>query len=208
MVRQLFRAELIGSAFWHRYAMTLHSPSGQHPERFGVRRKGTMPNAFANNEIFFSDNRGYSLDMVGDALRLSLANYMAGEGLDKPVHKWFAAKVSPTTVEPTLVTDHLLRPDACRIFDPKARLVWIGSALERTDKGVLARSNSEDKRLKFSDADAEFLLATTAECSDLGRRITFGEIKERYEQTTGEPFAVLYHSKQWDILRGFGLLQL
>ena len=43
VVRQLFRAELIGSAFWHRYAMTLHSPSGQHPERFGVRRKGTMP---------------------------------------------------------------------------------------------------------------------------------------------------------------------
>lgn len=208
VVRQMFRAELIGSAFWHRYAMTLHSPSGQHPERFGVRRKGSMPNSFANNEIFFSDNRGYSLDMVGDALRLSLANYMAGEGLDKPVHKWFATKVPPTTVEPTLVTDHLLRPDACRIFDPKARLVWIGGSLERTEKGLLVRSNSEEKQLKFSDADAEFLLAAAAECSDLSRRITFGEIKERYEQHAEEPFAVLYHSKQWDILRRYGLLQL
>lgn len=208
VVRQMFRAELIGSAFWHRYAMTLHSPSGQHPERFGVRRKGSMPNAFANNEIFFSDNRGYSLDMVGDALRLSLANYMAGEGLDKPVHKWFATKVPPTTVEPTLITDHLLRPDACRIFAPKARLVWIGGSLELSDNGLLARNNSDEKRLKFSDADAEFLLAIVAECSDLDRRITFEEVKERYEQTTGEPFAVLYHSKQWDILRGYGLLQL
>ena len=49
--------------------------------------KGSVPNPFANNEVFFSDNRGYDIGMVGDALRLSLANYMAGNGLDRPVHK-------------------------------------------------------------------------------------------------------------------------
>ncbi len=208
VVRQLFRAELVGSAFWHRYAMTVHSPSGQNPERFGVRRKGSVPNPFANNEVFFSDNRGYDIGMVGDALRLSLANYMAGNGLDRPVHKWFAAKVPHTTVEESLIAGHLIKPDASRIFDEQARLVWIGGSMERIEEGIRVRSNSEEKTLRFSSAEADFLLHVAGICGTAEPPVPLGRIKELYAEYSPEPFAILYHSKKWDILRSYGLLQV
>lgn len=208
VVRQLFRADLIHSAFWHRYAMTVHSPSGQEPERFGVRRKGSLPNPFANNEIFFSDNRGYDIGMVGEALRLSLANYMAGNGLDRPVHKWFAAKVPHTSVEEALVAGHLIKPDASRIFDEKARLVWTGGSMERCEEGILVRSNSEEKTLRFNGAEADFLLHVSRLCGVGEAPVALGRIKELYAEYSPEPFAVLYHSKKWDMLRGYGLLQV
>ncbi len=208
VVRQMFRAQLIDSAFWHRYAMTLHSPSGREPEKFGVRRKGTALNPFANNEIYFAENRGYNINLVGEGLRQALANYMAGEGLERPVHKWFAGKVPPTTVEPALITDHLIRPDACRIFDEKARLIWIGPAPRRTSEGIEVYSTSSQKSLKLPDKDADFLIRIMSLCGDLNRKITFAEAREIYAEYSQEPFSFLYHSKKWDILRGFGLLQI
>ena len=208
VVRQMFRAQLIDSAFWHRYAMTLHSPSGREPEKFGVRRKGTALNPFANNEIYFAENRGYNINLVGDGLREALANYMAGEGLERPVHKWFAGKIPPTTVEPTLITDHLIRPDACRIFNEKARLVWIGPSPRRTTEGIEVYSTSGQKNLKLPAGDADFLVRIMKQCNDLTRKTSFDEIRKIYAEYSSEPFVILYHSKKWDILRGFGLLQI
>ena len=37
-VRRMFDEGIVQSAFWHRYAMTCHSPSGLNPEKYGARR--------------------------------------------------------------------------------------------------------------------------------------------------------------------------
>ncbi len=208
VVRQMFRARLIDSAFWHRYAMTLYSHSGIAPHEYGVRRKGMLLNPFANNEVAFSENRGYSLDMVGEALRLSLVNYMAGVGLEKPVNKWFEGKVPHTTIENSLITDALIKPDDCRIFSPTARLVWLGGDVLLTEKGLLAMTKSEEKEIKFKECDAEFLMEIIEKCADLENDVRFDDVKEYYAQFSEEPFLVLYHSKQWDMLRKMGLLQI
>lgn len=208
VVRQMFRAELINSAFWHRYAMTLHSPSGENPEAFGVRRKSKNINSFANNEIYFAEDRGYNINIVGDALRTSLANYLIGEGIDRPAHKWFECKAQPTTIENSLITDQLIKPDNSRIFNEHARLVWIGGAVVRTDEGIMVYANASTKEIKFADADADFLVEIVGTCSDLNRKITFADAREQYQKYSTEPFVILYHSKKWDMLRGFGLLQL
>ncbi len=207
-VRQMFKAELIGSAFWHRYAMTLHSRSGANPEEFGVRRKGSTLNPFANNEIAFAENRNYNIVEVGEALNLSLANYLLGSGLDKPVEKWFRTKVPQPSVEPTLITDHLIKPDSCRIYSDTARLVWIGAKPIRTEEGLMVHGNSESKEIKFAPAEADFLMEVIARASDLNSTLRFAEVKEIYAHYSEEPFIVLYHSKKWDRLRALGLLQL
>ena len=41
MVRQLFEAGILQSAFWHQFTMTAHSPVGLEPEKFRVRKKTT-----------------------------------------------------------------------------------------------------------------------------------------------------------------------
>jgi radical SAM superfamily enzyme YgiQ (UPF0313 family) len=38
MVRQMFEAGVLQSAFWHQFAMTAHSPVGMYPEKFKVEK--------------------------------------------------------------------------------------------------------------------------------------------------------------------------
>ena len=208
VVRQLFQAELIGSAFWHRYAMTVHSPSGQNPEAFEVRVKNKQPNSFANNEIHFAEDRQYNVAAAGESLRTATYNYMHQVGFNKPAHKWFEGKAPETTHEPTLVTDQLIKPDASRIYDDNARLVWIGNQPERTSEGLVVYGNAKEKALKFKDFESEFLLELIENASDLSRKCTFSDAKELYSHYSEESFVIFYHSKKWDILRGFGLLQI
>ncbi len=208
VVRQMFRADLIGSAFWHRYAMTVHSRSGQQPEEFGVRRKDRLPNPFANNEVPFAENRGYSLDMVGEGLNLSLANWLVGSSLERPVHKWFSSKVPATTIIPSLITDHLIKPDGCRIYNDKARIVWVGGTPELTDEGVVIHTPSSTKEIKLPAEEAEFLYAIMEQVADLDESYTFEDIRSLWEEHFERPFIEFYSSKKWDIARKLGLLQI
>lgn len=208
IVRQMFRAELIGSAFWHRYAMTVHSPTGREPGLFGVKHKNKHINTFANNEIRFVEDRGYDINMVGEVLRFSLANFMAGEGLDRPAHKWFEGRAPQTTVEQTEIVNHLIKPDASRIFDENTRLVWIGAQPKRTENGIVIDTPSSHKEFNLSAGDAGFLVEIMETCDDLGRKTTLGDVRDVYSKYSGEPFSTLYHSKKWDQLRELGLLQI
>ncbi|MCR4829486.1 MAG: radical SAM protein [Bacteroidales bacterium] len=92
-VRSMFDEGIVQSAFWHRYAMTCHSPSGLHPEAYGVQRTTLEPNPFCNNEVDFSPDFDYDIEAVGAALRLATYNYMNGLGLDQPVRSWFPIRV-------------------------------------------------------------------------------------------------------------------
>jgi radical SAM superfamily enzyme YgiQ (UPF0313 family) len=88
-VRQLFAAGCIQSAYWHRFAATVHSPIGQDPERFGIRLEPEAPATFARNEVAFVDPTGCNHDRLGAGLRTALYNYMHGLGLEADVRTWF-----------------------------------------------------------------------------------------------------------------------
>ncbi|TVQ11927.1 MAG: radical SAM protein [Bacteroidetes bacterium] len=88
VVRQMFEQGVLQSAFWHRFAMTLHSPSGMEPQKYGARHLPHTEGSFANNEIPFADNQDISYDLLGEALRVATYNYMHGAGFDWPVKKW------------------------------------------------------------------------------------------------------------------------
>ena len=118
-VRDLFAEGLIQSAFWHRYAMTCHSPSGRNPELVGARHLSnaqcTMHNAqlfnsqsimhkaqstredktldffnsFANNEIPFEVDNEPDWSRFTEGLNVATYNYMRQTGFDVPLKKWF-----------------------------------------------------------------------------------------------------------------------
>ncbi len=89
IVRGLFEEGYIQSAFWHRYAMTIHSPSGQCPENVGAKRIDIPMGTFANNEIPFSTPNEIDLEYYGKGLNLATYNYMQGAGYDINVREWF-----------------------------------------------------------------------------------------------------------------------
>lgn len=100
-VRQLFEAGCIQSAYWHRFALTVHSPVFQSLEKLGLKISKDWKRAtFARNEVPFVDATGVDHDLLGRGLRKALYNYMHGLGLDQDVRTWFERRVPKTTVKP------------------------------------------------------------------------------------------------------------
>jgi radical SAM superfamily enzyme YgiQ (UPF0313 family) len=89
VVRGLFKQGYIQSAFWHRYAMTIHSPSGQEPTSVGAKHTKVHMGSFANNEIPFTTPTDIDLEYHGKGLKLATYNFMQGTGYDIPIKKWF-----------------------------------------------------------------------------------------------------------------------
>jgi radical SAM superfamily enzyme YgiQ (UPF0313 family) len=103
VIRQMFNEGLIQSAYWHRYAMTIHSPSGINPEKFGAKLYQKKIGTFANNEVPFTDGQNIDLDELGNGLRKATLNYMHGLCLDWPVFRWFKVAVPKTTLKPNYI---------------------------------------------------------------------------------------------------------
>ena len=97
-VRQLFDAGCIQSGFFHRFACTVHSPVGLHPEQFGVTLKALPKVSFAKNDVGFVDPVGVDHDALGQGLNKALYNYMHGIGLDQEVRRWFPIRVPRSKV--------------------------------------------------------------------------------------------------------------
>ena len=93
-VRDCFAEGLLHSAFWHRFALTAHSPIAQSPEQFGITLLPQKLNGsrFALNEIPYSEPNAPDWNHIGRALEKALYNYMLGLGLDIPVKKWLAVR--------------------------------------------------------------------------------------------------------------------
>ncbi|MGE0116009.1 MAG: radical SAM protein [Steroidobacteraceae bacterium] len=111
-VRQLFAEGCIQSGFFHRFACTVHSPVGMHPEEYGVQLAPLPTITFARNDIGFIDPTGVDHDALGQALNKALYNYMHGIGLEEDVRSWFAGRVPRATVK----ADYIARALAARDY--------------------------------------------------------------------------------------------
>ncbi|MGZ3788174.1 MAG: B12-binding domain-containing radical SAM protein [Bacteriovorax sp.] len=101
VVRQLFLNECIHSAYWHRFMCTAHSPVGLNPDQFKIKLvpiEVPRTGLFAKNTVEYIDPTRPDLDLLGDALRRAVYNFMHGIGLDEDVRAWFDIDVKKTTV--------------------------------------------------------------------------------------------------------------
>jgi radical SAM superfamily enzyme YgiQ (UPF0313 family) len=102
VVRQLFKKGYLSSAYWHRFALTVHSPVGKNPAKFNVKvdsLKKPQHGLFALNEISYTEEKFVDHDVLGVGLRRALYNYMLGLGLDMDVRKWFDVSVPKPKVQ-------------------------------------------------------------------------------------------------------------
>ncbi|VGO18759.1 B12-binding domain-containing radical SAM protein [Pontiella sulfatireligans] len=87
-VRDLFDAGALHSAYWHRFALTAHSPISLNPATYGIELVAHPQPAFALNEIPFTGHFDYDLEVVGQALKTATYNYQHGVGLDLLAIQW------------------------------------------------------------------------------------------------------------------------
>ncbi len=174
-VRQLFEADLLQSAYWHRFTATVHSPVGRSPSTYGIALDPLPTRAFARNDVAHHDPVSGDLDALGRGLSRAVDHYMRGMGLDDDVRRWFDVRVSRPRVKAAAVRSAL---EAAKPATPDAgsRLVWIGErvAVERTGRGGRCALTIETRagaiRLAVREPVARWLEARLIAASPRDRR--------------------------------------
>lgn len=103
-VRRLFTRGWLRSAFWHRFALTVHSEFGRHPERHGLRLRREPRPTFARNELAFDDELQVDHEALGRGLHRATYNFMHGVGLRNDVRSWFDVPVPRPTLRTAAAT--------------------------------------------------------------------------------------------------------
>ncbi len=220
MVRQLFESGVLQSGFWHRFAMTAHSPVGLEPAKFEVVKAGPQFGGFADNDLYHNDPSGGDHDLYSEGLRKSLFNYMHGMCLDFPLQEWFEHEVPETSISPDYI-DQCLNDELSKIVKQNAVVAWLGNIPELTlfdiKKGSKKIAMAE---LEFFDKKKDWTLHTTATqgkwIADIMPQLIISKqtpllyktLVSSYESSTGENFDEFSRSKAWFELRENGLLIL
>ena len=126
VVRQLFAEGALQSGYWHRFAMTAHSPVGRNPAKYGVTAVPLADSPFAVNDVEHIDPTDADHEMLGRGLERAIYNYMHGVGTERPAHAWFEARVPRTSVAPGTIAAAIHAPPKPDIERLRARLVWLG----------------------------------------------------------------------------------
>jgi hypothetical protein len=89
LVRQLFTAKVLHSAYWHRFALTVHSPAFAQADELKMHVFDPGPPGFSHNEIPFSQPEGQDPTPFAPGLRRAIYNFMHGIGLGADLRTWF-----------------------------------------------------------------------------------------------------------------------
>jgi len=212
VVRQLFENELIKSAFWHRFALTAHSPVAQFPEQYKVTAYPRPNDAFAINELDFKDIAGCVHEKFGFGLKKALYNYMHGLCFNYQMQNWFEFKIPCTTIPPNLVSG-LLKHQAERESSSK-RVLWLGS-LPGTAKGKkgLTRLFFDTKKdsfvLEMTEHEAIWLIDALRKIHwAASTDVSVEDLERSYIQFVKQEWKNFTLSKNWKMLRKNGLLIL
>jgi radical SAM superfamily enzyme YgiQ (UPF0313 family) len=214
VVRQLFEENVLQSGFWHRFAMTAHSPVGMNPQAFKVMHKLQAVPTFANNDLEYEDEIGCDHDAFSEGLKKSLFNYMHGICFEFPLQEWFDFKVPKTKIPKGYIINFInsIEPRKPR---PENKVVWLGTVpmSKRIKKG-----KSEKLELHFTGKKNDFvLLVDLAEGEWLIKLLpslmpgeqeffTLAAIEKSFKENGLEHFEVMLHGKSFEILRENGLL--
>jgi len=106
-VRGLFASGYVHSAYWHRFALTAHSPAFRDQSKLRLRILDAREAAFSRNEIPFDEPGRPDPGAFGEGLRRAVYNFMHGVGLTSDVRTWFDFRVPrPSHLRKSLVTTH------------------------------------------------------------------------------------------------------
>lgn len=218
VVRQLFMHQVLQSGFWHRFAMTAHSPIGMQPELFGVKKEREIAGAFANNDIPHSDPDGCDHPLFSEGLRKSLFNYMHGMCFDFDLQEWFDFEVPATTI-PADHIETILKETLPATVKPGSKLIWLGSPAEVTTVpknqkhkgGPICRltiySKREQMQLELPEAQARSVAHLLETCRAGAAVIpTLATLRSAFATGPGTDFNAFLDSAAFDALRDSGLL--
>lgn len=217
MVRQLFEIGIVQSGFWHRLAMTAHSPIGLEPHVYGVERIGPDFGGFADNDLHHEDPTGANHDLFGEGLRKSLFNYMHGVCFEFPLRKWFNFKTPKPTIAARFI-EFALEMNTDKIPKKHSRVLWTKPLPqvdfyqdeEGYDMAEFIFINKKSTSQIALDADLGEWLNLMLAKADVKSNVayTFQQLKTDFEGADLGEFEEVFGGELFEGLREFGLLVL
>ncbi|GHV33034.1 radical SAM protein [Spirochaetia bacterium] len=217
ILRQLFAAGLLDSAFWHKFVLTRHSriyaewKRGGHPELM-VRGDENECGAFALNDLSFEGEEQF--DRFTEPLDLLLASWMANNTA-LPVERAFPFMVPkpgvPADLIPGLLDAYARNRDRERAETPAAdqagRVYFLGSkpVIQQRGRGtnLFWRWRLEDRRLRLTPETPAAVQALLEEAAR-GDGLPAADFYRELAQILGDETA----KKAWKVLREGGLAML
>ncbi len=217
MVRQLFEAGVVQSGFWHRFAMTAHSPVGLDPAAYGVTETGPSFAGFADNDRWHDDPTGTDHDLFAEGLRKSLFNYMHGVCFDFRLADWFDFKTPKPSVSKTFIQKSIAQQEE-KMPRPTALVVWNGplpiATLDEDEAGnAVATLTFHHKQhsweLETTPALGQWLVDVLP-LLQIGEHpvMSFAELEKDFAEHGEGDFAAFLASDEWALLGENGLLIL
>lgn len=220
MVRQMFKAGILKSGFWHLFTMTAHSPVGMNPEKFKVKKAKETEITFADNDVEHIDETGTNHTSFSYGLKKSLFNYMQEVGLEEPLHKWFEMKTPKTSITPDYI-ENILSEENLKEYKSSTKLIHIGSLpqieiVTKSKKGnhwELSSITFENKKsttnIKVPKEQGEWLYEIIQLVSVHNpKRYTLQEVQAHYEENGLEDFELFWDNKPVNQLYKVGLLMI
>lgn len=220
VVRQLFMNGLVQSGFWHRFALTAHSPIGLNPEAFKITIKNLQPGTFANNDLEYDDPTGCNHELFGDGLSKSLFNFMHGIGFEFPLQDWFDFKIPLSTIPPNFVTK-AVNQHGNNPVNPNATVIWLGAApkievVSKYKKGVKTymaqltiRTKKHESVIQIPEVLEAWINEMLIKTSVYNQnKYTYGQLEQEYAQKFSTNLAEIWASKAFNELRNVGLITI
>jgi hypothetical protein len=218
MVRQLFEAGVLQSAFWHLFTMTAHSPVGLHPAKFSVKKTTETIGTFANNDIEHKDPTGADHEQFGFGLKKALFNYMHAACFDYPLQKWFDFKVPRTTIAPDYIRKAVEDPEY--FSNMNSKMIWLGNdpkseIIVKSKKGnhwevmsLTFHTKKTTLAIQVEPAKGNWLMGILKKLNIANDPLTIQMIKTDYESAGHHDFELFWDNKPVNSLYKAGLLRL
>ncbi len=211
-VRQLVAADLLQSAFWHRFTATAHSPVGLNPATHGLRILGPEFRGFAENDLLHHDGHGETPAWIGEGLRRSLLNYLERRGLDLDVRQWFDDEVPRAAVPSSWLRRLLKKRTIDDHSDLERRLVWLGSAVTRKPIGrklqLAVGGSHKNHIITLPEPEARWLDQLLIDAAPRRALQTYPHMREACERFPGKKseFNAFLATASWKRVRNAGLV--
>ncbi|QPD03922.1 MAG: Radical SAM protein [Candidatus Nitrospira kreftii] len=211
-VRQLVAADLIQSAFWHRFTVTAHSPIGLNPDAHGLRILGPDFQGFAENDLLHDDRCGRTPDWLGEGLRRSLLNYLERRGLDLDIRQWFDEDVPRPTVPSTWLKQLLKNRVIEERRGGERRCVWLGGTVTCEPEGSRFRliydGSGKEYILNLPESQAKWvqqLIVTSTPRSSSQEYPYIHQVGSQFPGTISD-FNAFLNTSSWKKIRSIGLV--
>jgi radical SAM superfamily enzyme YgiQ (UPF0313 family) len=216
VVRQMFEQGVLQSAFWHQFALTVHSPISKEPNKYGIHIPAINKGTFANNDLEYTDSNKVNHEQFSFGLTKSLFNYMQNVGLDKPLQTWFDNKIPNTTIDKNLIKNYLNNPPYTT-FKPNAKIYFTGKVLSTETVEQRKHGNSR-QMLKINFIHKINTLSVLVE-AEVGQcllqiishiqehnYISIQQAKDVFNKVDNTDFDMLWYNKPFNTLYKIGLL--